>query len=131
VPLADWAALNAPQPTLVVLPQARDHATPPFFESLVTVAVTERFPPAVKEAGVGFGVVLSAIDGVVLLGGGVLELELELPPHATNVAIEITVNARRTDLENVILEKVALEEFTVHLPQGRCGVCFRPGLRVS
>jgi len=131
VPLADWAALNVPQPPLVVLPQATDHATPPFLESLVTVAVTERFPPAVKEAGVGFGVVLSATDGVVLLGGGVLELELELPPHATNVAIEITVNARRTDLENVILEEVALEEFTVHLRRGQCGVCFRLELHAS
>jgi hypothetical protein len=115
VPLADWAALNAPQAPLVVLPQARDHATPPFLESLVTVAVTERFPPAVKEAGAGFGVVLNATDGVVLLGGGVLEPELELPPHATNVAIELTANARRSDLDNVMLKEVALGEFTVHL----------------
>lgn len=113
MPLADWFELNVPQPPLELLPQAADQATPPFLESLVTVAVRDRFPPAIKEAGVGFGAVLNATDGVVLFGGGVLELEL--PPHAVKAAIRPMLNTERNDLDNVILEEVALGEFTAHL----------------
>jgi hypothetical protein len=105
VPLADWFALNVPQPPLVTLPQAADQVTPPFLESLVTVAVRDRVVLTSKEDGTGVGVVLNEIEGVVLFGGGLLELGLLLL-HATRSAIKFRLSTRRSDLENVILWKV-------------------------
>jgi hypothetical protein len=56
--------------------------------------------------GAGVGVVLSAIDGVVLFGGGSLTPELPLLLHPIRTAIKLKLSTRRSDLETVILCKV-------------------------
>ena len=68
VPLAEAGELNDPQVT-ALLPGVQLQVTPPFAESLATVAAIDSVPLATKEVGTGVGTVLSAtvIGGVALI----------------------------------------------------------------
>jgi hypothetical protein len=69
VPLAEAGELNDPQ-VAALLPGVQLQVTPPFAESLATVAVMDSVPLATREVGAGVGTVLS----VTVMGGGAVAL---------------------------------------------------------
>jgi hypothetical protein len=98
VPLALLLALNEPQ-VAAELPGVQLQVTPPFPESLVTVAVIESFPPVDREAGA----LLNETVGVVPPPPPEW-LELLLQP--TRVAIMLKLIRREIDLLNAIMRDV-------------------------
>jgi hypothetical protein len=85
VPLAEVAELNAPQ----VPAGAQLQVTPPFAESLATVAVTEAVSLTNMEVGVALRVTVITGTGVIVIAA-VLALTVDL---VTEVAVMTTVLA--------------------------------------
>ena len=100
MPLALLLALNEPQ-VAAELPGVQLQVTPPFPESLVTVAVIESFPPVDREAGA----VLNETDGLALPPPPPPEL-LELLLQPIRAAIMLKLIRRRIDLRNGIMRDV-------------------------
>jgi hypothetical protein len=78
--------LKAPQAPAVLLPQATVQVTPAFFESLVTVAVSEAVPLIWSDAGWPESATVM-LDGDVM----VMAAEADLVLSATEVAVTVTL----------------------------------------
>ena len=94
-------ALNEPQ-VAAELPGVQLQVTPPFAESLVTVAVIEKVPPKAREVGA----VLRETEGAVVPPPPPPPELLELLLQPTRAAIMLKLIRRPIDLLNVFVRDV-------------------------